>query len=354
MSRLRASPHEGARRSTPGACGLVAPSKLLPSPVSDLDTEDPLRLGVVGYLNALPLIDGLEGLAGLELRHSVPSRLVDRLVSREVDVALCSSIDCQRSETPLRIVPVGMLGCRGATLTVRLFSSTPLAEIGTVHADTDSHTSVALLQVLLRERFDATPRIEPLDPSIVGAAAPARVGGAMHPAGSVRHPEAMLLIGDKVVTGSPAAVRYPHQLDLGAAWFEWTGKPFVFAVWMARADADRDRVSDIAAVLDRQRRHNRDRLGTIVHRHAAARGWPVDLAAKYLGECLRYDFDDEARQGLELFLAKCAAMGLVSHRRPLERFLDERFGDERLVDERLGDERLGEERPGAMSSPAPR
>ena len=269
-------------------------------------TDTALRLGVVSYLNTLPLIDGLEGLADVELRRSVPSRLVDQLVSRDVDVALCSSIDYQRSPVPLRMVPVGMLGCRGTTLTVRLFSSVPLPTIDEVHCDADSHTSIALLQVILRERFGATPRVVSFDAAEGASLSTGR--------------KALLLIGDKVVNGSPPAVRYPHQLDLGAAWFEWTGKPFVFAVWMARADADPARVADIAAILDRQRRHNLQRLDGIVLRRSAARGWPDDLAARYLGECLRYDFDDEAAAGLDLFYEKCRAAALIERVRPVERF----------------------------------
>jgi len=266
----------------------------------------PLRVGVVSYLNTQPLIDGLDRLEGLALRHTVPSLLVDHLVDGDVEVALCSSIDHQRAAVPLDIVPVGMLGCRGETMTVRLYSAVPPERISVVHADTDSHTSIALLQVVLAERYGVRPRIVPFD---------AREGTAENRL--VENPESVLLIGDKVVTTSPAAVRAPHQLDLGAAWFEMTGLPFVFAIWMARADADSKRVADIAAILDRQRRHNRERLGSIVHRRAVPRGWPEDLARRYLEECLRFDFDDEARCGLELFFAKAAALGLVETPQPV-------------------------------------
>ncbi len=263
--------------------------------------------GVVSYLNTLPLIDGLERLDSLALSHSVPSLLVDMLLAGEVDVALCSTIDFQRSPEPLRIVPAGMLGCRGATLTVRLFSTTPLERVEAIHADTDSHTSVALLEVLLRERFGNAPKIVPFD-------ARAQVAGNH----VTEHPEAMLLIGDKVVSQSPAAVRYPFQLDLGAAWYELTRLPFVFAVWMCRADSDRGPIAEIAAILDRQRRHNRERIDGIIWRHAESRGWPRDLAARYLKECLRFDFDGEATTALDLFYDKCQSFGLIAERRPLD------------------------------------
>ncbi|HMN95623.1 MAG TPA: menaquinone biosynthesis protein [Phycisphaerales bacterium] len=276
---------------------------------ADGPADAPLAVGAVSYLNTLPLIDGLDRLDGLVLRRSVPSRLVDALVNREVEVALCSSIDYQRAPIPLRLVPVGMLGCHGATLTVRLFSQVPLERLELVHVDADSHTSVALMQVLLAERFGARPSLVPFD--VRERAAENRIG---------EHPEGMLLIGDKVVGDSPPAVRYPYQLDLGAAWSEWTGLPFVFATWMARADADPERIGDIAAILDRQRRHNRERLRGIVDRRAESRGWPRDLALRYLGSCLRYDLDEPARAGLDRFFECCAAHGLIERSRPVELF----------------------------------
>lgn len=268
-----------------------------------------LRLGVVSYLNTLPLIDGLERIADLELRHSVPALLLDQLLADEVDVALCSTIDYQRSDVPLQIVPVGMLGCRGPTLTVRLYSTVPIERITSVHADTDSHTSIALMQVLLAERWGVRPTI--VDFNAREAVAGNRV---------VAHPETMLLIGDKVVTSSPLAVRYPHQLDLGATWFEHTGLPFVFATWMAKAEVDEiamSRIAAIAAILDRQRRHNLERLDGMIHRRAESRGWPKDLARHYLAECLRFDLDEEAMQGLALFFAKARAEGLIERERPV-------------------------------------
>jgi len=309
---------------------------------------------VVSYLNTLPLIDGLDRLEGLELHHSVPALLIGQLVEGEVEMALCSTVDYQRSPVPLRIVPVGMLGCRGPTLTVRLYSTVPMERIRRVYADTDSHTSIELMRVLLHERFAVQPEILPFN---------AREAVAAHRL--VEYPESMLLIGDKVVSASPLAIRYPHQLDLGAAWFEHTGLPFVFAAWMARADADQARIGVLASILDHQRRHNLERIDAMLHRAAAARGWPKDLAGHYLHQCLRFEFTAEARAGLELFFEKAGAMGLfemngspevdrsaspvrrVARWRPVEVMED-------VTPERMG-ERMGEqagEQVAALAAPA--
>lgn len=256
------------------------------------------RIGVVRYINTLPLIDGLGALAGHELVPDVPSRLIGRLASGDVDVALCSVIDSVRSPVPVKVVPVGMIGCRSRTLTVRLFSRVPLGAVRSVAADADSHTSRALAELVLMRRHGVRPAFADF-PDASGGADPGT--------------DAMLLIGDKVIADAPPADAWPHQADLGEEWHAWTGLPFVFATWLARADADDDgnaRVRTAARVLDHQRRHNRGRLDAIVRREAVRHGWEPSLALHYLRDLLRYDLGPDARDGMARFLAECHAAGL--------------------------------------------
>ncbi|MHC4811438.1 MAG: menaquinone biosynthetic enzyme MqnA/MqnD family protein [Planctomycetota bacterium] len=265
-----------------------------------------VRVGVVSFVNTLPLIDGLHGCRDIDLRAAVPSRLLDRLLDGEVEAALCSSIDFQRSPVPMVILPVGRLGCDGPTMTVRLYARTPIDRIDRVHCDTDSHTSVALLRILLDRQYGIRPEFVDFD------------AASLTTAGAGDWPDAMLLIGDKVVTDSPPAVRYPHQLDLGAAWHDLTGLPFTFAVWMARADTPADRLRLASVILDRQRRRNHPLLDRIVHDAAVPRGWPADLAREYLGRRLRYEWSADAAAGLEAFWTAAAEMGLIEGRRPTQ------------------------------------
>ncbi|MCP3902632.1 MAG: menaquinone biosynthesis protein [Planctomycetes bacterium] len=273
-----------------------------PQPAPPVTEVALARLGVVSFLNTVPLIDGLEVLDGVELRQSVPSLLIDRLLAGEVDVALCSSVDYQRASEPLVVLPAGALACDGPTLTVRLYASTPIERITRVHCDTDSHTSVALMQILLAETYGIRPELVPYD---------ARGHAA------VDAPESVLLIGDKVVSEPPPAGRYPHQLDLGALWSEHTSLPFVFAAWLARADADPERLRTVSAVLDRQRRMNALNMETLARRHAAAHRWPEDLAAQYVSERIQYELTDRHLAGLELFFDKAHEHGLIPGRRAI-------------------------------------
>jgi chorismate dehydratase len=264
------------------------------------------RIGCVGYLNAKPLIEGLEGLDDPVVRLDVPSALLSDLERGEVDIALCPVIDYYRSSEPLVIVPVGCIASDGPTKTVRLFSRVPIKTITHIHADTDSHTSVALLRVLMDELHGAHHEIMPFD--------------ALHDTtGENRTPphEAMLLIGDKVVTNAPPEADYPYQLDLGEAWKGLTGLPFVFAVWMARLGSD---LCGLPDKLNSQREHNAAQTDAIADKHAASHGWELAHARDYLGRVLSYAVGPDEVRAIEQFALKAARLGLIDDAYPLRMY----------------------------------
>jgi chorismate dehydratase len=275
---------------------------------------DPIRVGIVRFLNTTPLVDGLEKLPQLALTPVVPSRLAGMLHGGEVDLALVSVIDAARSTTDgtgrLSMLCCGMIGCDGPTLTVRVFSAVPLDQVTTLAADTDSHTSIALAQVILKRAYGRSVKVVPFD-------ARERVSRGGDSPEQREWPETLLMIGDKVVTDSPPAVRYPYQLDLGEEWKKLTGLPFVYAIWMCRsADvehaAQRERLGVATALLDRQLRHNLTRMDRIILEKASEFRWPPDLARKYLGELLRYRVGGREREAVRRFFAECVSADLIT------------------------------------------
>lgn len=279
-------------------------------PILDSTAWHPARIGAVSYLNTLPLIEGLGKLRDVELTLTAPSRLIDLLLGRKVEVALASIIDYQRSPEPLELVPASIIGCDGPTMTVRIFSRIPIEKIRTLHADVDSHTSVALASIVLAEWTGSRPQLVDFDVDAHRADRDGRVADA-------NWPESVLIIGDKVITDSPPAALYPHQLDLGEAWKTITGLPFVYACWMCREGAiEQGRLRTIARVLDRQRRHNATRMDWIIAHRAPLRGWPIDVASEYLGGLLRYELTPQHRRAVEVFFDRAAALGLIPERRP--------------------------------------
>jgi chorismate dehydratase len=250
----------------------------------------------VSFLNAKPLIDGLDSVDGVELALDVPSRLLEGLLNHRFDVALLPVIDYQRM-AGLRLLTAGGIGCDGPTLTVRIFSPIPVREIAALACDTDSHTSVALARVILAERYGIHPRI--IDFDFHGKA----------PAGEHAAPNtARLLIGDKVVCQEPTG--FPHQIDLGQAWKESTGLPFVFAAWMARAGVD---LGDLPSKLEQAKRRGLEHVDEIISRDATPAGWPAEIARKYLTEYLKFDVGPRQLDAIRLFHRLAHRHGIIAH-----------------------------------------
>jgi chorismate dehydratase len=260
-----------------------------------------LTVGCVSFLNARPLIDGLEEESGVRLLSDVPSRLLEVLLSRQASVALCPTIDYQSAPERLCVVPVGAIGSEATTMTVRVFSRQPFAGIDRMAVDADSRTSVALLQVVLHELY----RIRPSLTSFNHHTAPTQFGAET---------DALLLIGDKVVASSPDPDQFPHQLDLGEAWHQITGLPFVFATWMTPLGTD---LGELPRLLRRRRDLNRGRIREIVLSCAAEHGWTADLAELYLGSLLRYELGQRELKGMTVFWERCHELGLIEKVRPL-------------------------------------
>ena len=257
-----------------------------------------VHVGSVSFLNAKPLIFGLEGAPGVRLTLDVPSRLLDGLMDGLFDVALLPVIDYQRMPG-LRFLTSGGIGCDGATLTVRIFSPVPVEQIRTLACDTDSHTSVALARVVLSKLYGIRPRFVDL------AAGGTRDEGT-----------ALLLIGDKVVCEEPTGL--PHQVDLGEAWKRLTGLPFLFAAWVARDGVD---LGDLPDRLELAKRDGLAHLDEIIARHGVPRGWPPAVAHRYLAEHLRFDVGPDQLRAVRLFHQYAAEEGLLPNSpRPLEMY----------------------------------
>jgi len=264
-------------------------SAIATTPALETTTARTLRIGSVSFLNAKPLIWGLEGSRDLDLSLAVPSKLLSGLKSAELDIALLPVIDYQAMEG-LCIVPSGGIGCDGETLTVRIFSKKPMAEIRTLACDTDSHTSIALARVIFAEQYGQRPEFIAWDPARRGE----------------MPCDAHLLIGDKVVCEEPLG--FEHQIDLGSAWKKLTGLPFVFAVWTARQGVD---LGDLPERLERAKREGLGHVTEIVQRFAIARGWPAGLAMQYLTVYLKFDVGERELGAIRLFHELAAKHGAM-------------------------------------------
>ena len=250
-----------------------------------------LRVGAVNYLNTKPLVCGLESLAPeVELIFDFPSRLADDLAAARLDVALIPTIEFFRDPT-YSVVSDACIACRGPVLSVKLFCRKPLEDIRTLALDEGSRTSVALVRILLKERFGLMPALEglPVKASIEDTQA-----------------DAVLLIGDRAIHSPPGT--FAAVWDLGDQWRRWSGLPFVFAMWTARAGVD---LSDIEPQLSAARDRGLASLEEIADREAPPLGLTQPQCLAYLRDNLHFQLGDREQLGLQLFYNRAAAMELA-------------------------------------------
>jgi len=250
-----------------------------------------IRVGAVNYLNTKPLICDLELLAPeAELVLEVPSKLADQLAAGRLDVALIPVIEYFRAGT-YSIVPNIAIASRGPVLSVTLFSRLPWTSIRRVALDAGSRTSAALTQVLLRQRYGTHPELVPLP---------------LDSRAEDLDTDAVLLIGDRAMRACLPGFRYAY--DLGEEWTDWTGLPFVYAVWAVRAGVD---LGGVADALVEAKRRGLGRIGPIAHAEAPRLGLDAGFCRRYLQSIIRFDLGPREQAGLQHFYTLAGTLGLA-------------------------------------------
>jgi cyclic dehypoxanthinyl futalosine synthase len=263
-----------------------------------------LRAAAVGYLNARPLYEGLDrepASSRIRLECAIPSEVARRIAEDEADVALMP-VAAAASVGGLRMVRGCAIGSRGAVRSILIVGEQPIDTLTELSVDLSSRTSVVLARLVLRERSRRG------EPRLFGCSPREAIR-------SVSATRGALVIGDPALE---IEGRFPHVLDLGSAWFERTGLPFVFAAWFGREaslSAADERWLGAAKAAGLERRD------AIADAHAAETGLPASSLRAYLRDAIRYEFGDEERRGLERFYDEAARAGLLP--RSSVRFFDE-------------------------------
>jgi chorismate dehydratase len=251
----------------------------------------PLRIGAVTYLNTKPLIHELEELAdGAELVLDLPSRLSEMLSGGELDVALIPVIEYFRGG-PYRIIPNIAIASHGPVLSVTLFSRKPWSELRRVALDVGSRTSAALTEILLRKRYGIRPELVPLPMDAQAEQVDA---------------DAILLIGDRAMRACLPG--FTHAFDIGQEWHDWTGLPFVYALWAARTDVD---LSVLQPALEEAKRRGCRHVGQIAFQEAPRLELDAGFCRRYLSNIIRFDLGPREQAGLHHFYMLACELGLA-------------------------------------------
>lgn len=213
----------------------------------------------------------------LDLVVDYPAKIAKMLLNDEVDIGLVplSTIPAMKE---YHIISDFCIGCNGEVASVCLFSEVPMAEIESVVLDYQSHTSVALFRILIKEHWNISPRL---------------LEGAPGYEERIQGTTAGLIIGDRALIQRK---RSKYMYDLGSAWKEMTGLPFVFAAWVSNKVLPQTFIDSFNAATG----EGFDHLEEIVAAH------PFDAydLHEYYTKNIDYRMDDQKRKALDLFLVK--------------------------------------------------
>jgi chorismate dehydratase len=240
-----------------------------------------IRVAAVSYLNTKPLLYGIKHhpvMDEMELIEDYPAKIAQMLIDDEADLGLIPIAATVKLRN-WNIVGDYCIGSDGPVASVCIFSDVPVEEITTVYLDYQSRTSVNLARILLKEYWkkevafiDATG--EDFRDQLKGTTAG-------------------VIIGDRALKQRSRS-RYVY--DLGQAWKEHTGLPFVFAAWIANKELP----LAFTQAFNQANALGLQHLDEVIKENPFA---DFDLG-KYYRFCISYTLDEQKREGMEVFLRK--------------------------------------------------
>ncbi|MGR8009024.1 menaquinone biosynthetic enzyme MqnA/MqnD family protein [Streptomyces hypolithicus] len=253
------------------------------------------RVGHIQFLNCLPLYWGLArtgALLDFELSKDTPERLSEQLVRGDLDIAPVTLVEFLRHADELVAFPDLAVGCDGPVMSCVIVSQVPLERLdkARVALGSTSRTSVRLAELLLAEQYGVQPDYYTCPPDL----------GLM-----MREADAAVLIGDAALR---AALHDAPRLglevhDLGAMWKEWTGLPFVFAVWAARRDylaREPDVVKKVHEAFLASRDLSLEEVGQVAEQAARWEAFDAELLERYF-TTLDFRFGPDQLAGVREF-----------------------------------------------------
>lgn len=268
-----------------------------------------LRISAISFLNTAPLMWDFErgqapsadrvasvGDLDFQLAYTVPSRCAEQLRAGQADIGIIPAIT-YATIPDLVMLPDAVIAAKAAVRSILLVCKKPLDQVHTIATDNSSRTSVALLRVLCRKKWNIAPELVSMPPEL----------GPM-----LDRSDAALLIGD-----SALRISREGQLvfDVAEEWKALTGKAFVFAFWAMRMAALEHvpHGADVAAVFRASRDHGLDRrhVDEIARLWAPIVGISEDAVRLYVTHHIHYFFDSACREGLDLFYQYAAECGVI-------------------------------------------
>ena len=260
------------------------------------------RVARVPYLNSVPFFQGLVLGEAFELTDGFPRELGQQAAAGQITAGLVPVADYFRLQDRFeRVGPFG-IAVRGRAHSVLLFARRPIRQLdgASIALTAESSSSVALLRLLLGERYGLTPRY-------VEGPHPARPGSGDSRAGDA---DAVLLIGDEALRVQQSNTQYPFETDIAFEWWLWQHLPFVFAVWVIRKDAASGAKKELEQGLSRCLGLNTKNLPSVAAECALKAGMTPEQVYAYLANFI-YRLSRPEEEGIVRFQELLGESGLL-------------------------------------------
>jgi len=238
------------------------------------------KISVVSYLNAKPFIYGLMHAPHFNFCLDIPAVCAAKLATNEVQVGLIPVAAMLDMQNP-QIITDYCISAHEAVNSVFIFANNSIDEIHTIYLDPHSRSSNNLAKILLKYFWKKEVEFKERTIDIV----------------SLKDGEAFVLIGDRTFG---IQEQYQHVYDLATAWFNFTGLPFVFAVWVANTVLTADFIKEFNAVLA----YGLANKNEVIKANQLAN---FDVA-DYLNNKINYHLSEEKLKAIELYLAYCKSL----------------------------------------------
>jgi chorismate dehydratase len=264
-----------------------------------------MKIGRIPYINCYPVYGAIDrGVVklGAELVDGVPTDLNRRMAAGALDISVVSAVEYARDAERYLLLPDLAISCDGPVRSVMLFSKRPAGELASrnVVVSRSSMTSVALLELLFENVWRSKPRFVPGDAEVSDVVADNSTDA-----------DARLVIGDAaLVLASNHRERYPYVYDLGQMWKDWTGQPFVFAVWVAQRSTDVKKALLAHAGLIASRNWGLGHLPQLAQQAHQATGVDLKVCGEYLSG-LDYGLSYPHLAGLTEFYRRLVERGRI-------------------------------------------
>ena len=269
-----------------------------------LKTKTGIRVGRISYINSIPFYHRLsekpssEPASPLEFVEGYPAQVNAAMCQGKVDVAPISSLEYLHRQKDYVILPDLAIGSRDFSGSVLLISKEKIDGLDgeKIALARQSLSSCALLRILFKFKYKFKNEFTVENGN---------------PAEMIKNYKAALVIGDEALLYHPE--EFVYKYDLSELWWNWTAKPFCFAVWAARREFAEKHPEELKAFYRRLKKNLEANLRDIeaLLKDAVNLTFLDERFPKLFGYLfnLNYGLDLSMREGLELFFRLAQRLG---------------------------------------------